>query len=239
MKFSTEGFETFWVNTENYGSHCMETLMNLHEYPSISMNVHVDWSWRCSFSIWRSEKFPGQSTQHSKGTQRGGADMQASFKGRMDGWLLSLWGSCEAVSLEKNIHKSREHALVGLVGCLQGLVLSRPLSATSRPLSATSRTAELRTLGAELKNSVKWSLVIQSWRIEFNELNCSVEFFRVLKLIIFRISHFGWRILPTFVPDDSASSANLPGHLWVPGEELEKNQWQLIKSSAVLCLVER
>jgi len=44
----------------------------------------------------------------------------------------------------------------------EGLVLSRPLSATSRPLSATSRTVELH---------------------------------------------------------DSASSANLPGHLWVPGEE--------------------
>lgn len=73
-----------------------------------------------------------------------------------------------------------------------------------------------------------------SWRIEFNELNCSVEFFRVLELFIFRISHFGWRILPKFAPDDSASSANLPGHLCVPGEELEKNQLKLIKSIDVL-----
>ena len=62
---------------------------------------------------------------------------------------------------------------------LQGLVLSRPLSATSRPLSATSRTAELRTLGAELKkcSEVKFSytkLKRKNW-IKLNLMNWIVQ----------------------------------------------------------------
>lgn len=93
-----------------------------------------------------------------------------------DGWLLSLfpknsklWGSCEAVSL-KNASEENKWCPCGTCGMsdLQGLVLSRPLSATSRPLSATSRTAELRTLGAELKkcSEVKFSyakLKLKNW----------------------------------------------------------------------------
>lgn len=93
-----------------------------------------------------------------------------------DGWLLSLFSkktqSCEGVVklfLSKTLRK-KTWCPCGTCGMsdLQGLVLSRPLSATSRPLSATSRTAELRTLGAELEkcSEVKFSyakLKLKNW----------------------------------------------------------------------------
>lgn len=107
----------FWVNTENYGSHCLETLMNLHEY-RISINIHECPCWlklkmylqqlqHVTFS-WKVSRLVDPALQRHPARRCG----CASFVQGTDDFChffpknSKLWGSCEAVSLKNASEKN-------------------------------------------------------------------------------------------------------------------------------------
>ncbi len=203
----------FWV-TENYGSH-METwrtygtLMNLHEYPgSISIR-------ECPL------KLKNFQVSHPS-TPKAPSEVRMCNLPPRDGWLLSLF------------EKKHGEELTMFLGKNASEKNDTSNDALRHPPNFHVHCMDL-SVGSIVETIVCYITATLS---DISSSFCTIQGRRASNLggrtSLQSVQWIVWSRLKTQIcPDDSAWSANLPAQLCVPGEELEKNQLKLEKSSAL------